>query len=285
VPAAATVHPLDLERTSYAYIERPNAVILELLERHVLAARPAARILDVGCGCGANAAEVRRRYPGAYVVGVEPNSRAAALAAERCDEVHCGDLASWLDGAPTNPPAPRSGDSKERRTAFDAIVLSDVLEHVADPLAFLRSLHDHPALRPATWVISVPNYAVWYNRARTLVGRFEYAWSGLFDRTHLRFFTRASIHRLLAYAGFDVIADACTPSLVQSTAPILRTLFAKDVAAGDHLALVDSPAFRAYTRLVEPLETKLCQRWPELLGFQIVSVATTFSARDRATPH
>jgi 2-polyprenyl-3-methyl-5-hydroxy-6-metoxy-1,4-benzoquinol methylase len=265
VPAAATVHPLDLERTSYAYIERPNAVILDVLAAHVLAARPHARILDVGCGCGANAAEVRRRFPGAYVVGIEPNARAAELASARCHEVHCGDLASWLDRAPADP--------------FDAIVLSDVLEHVADPLAFLRSLQDRPPLRGATWVISVPNYAVWYNRARTLVGRFEYAWSGLFDRTHLRFFTRASIRRLLAYAGFEVIADACTPSLVQSTAPLLRALFAKDVAAGDHLALVDSPAFRAYTRLVEPLETKLCQRWPELLGFQVVTVARSFATK------
>jgi SAM-dependent methyltransferase len=259
--APSTDYPLDLERTSYAYIERPNQVILDLLDKHVLRDRPGARILDVGCGCGANAQAIRLRHPDAYVAGVEPNERAAALAAERCNEVFAGDLAGWLQSEMPAPPS------------FDAIVLSDVLEHVADPLAFLRSLERARPLRAATWIISVPNYAVWYNRARTLLGRFDYAWSGLFDRTHLRFFTRSSIRRLLAYSGFDVIDDACTPSLVQSTAPLLRTLFAKDVAAGDHLALLDSPAYRTYQRFVEPLETKLCQRWPELLGFQVVSVA------------
>jgi hypothetical protein len=137
----------------------------------------------------------------------------------------------------------------------------------------VRALQRVAAVRDATWIVSVPNYAVWYNRARTLLGRFDYAWSGLFDRTHLRFFTRASIRELLAYAGFTIVADACTPSLVQSTAPLLRSLFADDVAAGDHLALLDSPAYRAYQRFVEPVETMVCRRWPELLGFQFVTVA------------
>ena len=119
----------------------------------------------------------------------------------------------------------------------------------------------------------MPNYAVWYNRLRTLAGRFEYAWSGLYDRTHLRFFTRGSIQSLLGYCGFDVLVDRCTPSIVQSAAPVLRKLFERDVAAGDHLSLTESKAFRAYRRFVEPVEARACQAWPELMGFQIVCVA------------
>jgi SAM-dependent methyltransferase len=251
--------PLDLEQTGYSYIERPNRVIISLLEEHLLKKQPEARLLDVGCGCGANARAVHAIAPGASVTGIEPNRRAAELARETCNHVHEGDLKSWL-ATPEKP-------------EFDAVILSDVLEHIADPISFLRSLVAVPATRRALWVISVPNYAVWYNRVRTVFGRFEYAWSGLYDRTHLRFYTRSSIQKLLAHAGLEVFSDRCTPSLVQSAAPVLRSFFQKDVERGDHLALTESRSYQFYEKFVEPVETSACQVWPELLGFQIVSLA------------
>ena len=61
--------------------------------------------------------------------------------------------------------------------------------------------------------------------------------------------------------------------MVQSTAPILRKFFKDDVASGNHLALSENRGYQLYEKLVEPVETSVCQIWPELLGFQIVSVA------------
>jgi 2-polyprenyl-3-methyl-5-hydroxy-6-metoxy-1,4-benzoquinol methylase len=251
--------PLDYRATGYAYIERPNSVLIELLRTHVLSAKPSARILDVGCGAGANARRIAQVAPLARVVGIEPNAQAAALARATCSEVFEGTLEAWI--ASTAP------------GSFDAVLLADVLEHTVDPIGFLRNFSELGSLRHATLVVSVPNYAVWYNRLHTLRGRFEYAWSGLYDRTHLRFFTRASIRRVLDYAGFELLADSCSPSFVQSTAPLLRRFFEQDVASGNHLALGDSPAFNFYERFVEPVEKRVCQLWPELLGYQVVCVA------------
>ncbi|HEX3773903.1 MAG TPA: class I SAM-dependent methyltransferase [Polyangiaceae bacterium] len=251
--------PLDYHSTGYAYLERPNRVLIDLLERHVLRERPSARILDVGCGVGANGRRIRELAPEARIVGIEPNERAATLARHALDEVFEGTLEAW---------AKTAEDAR-----FDAVLLSDVLEHSAEPVAFLRQLSELPSVRQATFVVSVPNYGVWYNRVRTLFGRFEYSWSGLYDRTHLRFFTRRSLKKLLDYTGFSLIAEACTPSVVQSAAPILRRFFECEVDNGDHLALADSRAFGAYERFVEPLEARACRVWPELLGFQIVCVA------------
>lgn len=257
--AQGSSYPLDLGATGYAYIERPNRVIVALLEEHVLRRNPRARILDVGCGCGANAREVRRFAPEAVLSGIEPNGHAAELAREACHEVFQGTLDAWL---------PQAGDAP-----YDAVVLSDVLEHIADPITFLKSLLSAESVKNATFVVSVPNYGVWYNRLRTLTGRFDYAWSGLYDRTHLRFYTRDSIRELLAYVGLVVKDDRCTPSLVQSTASILRRFFDDDVARGNHLALSENRGYQLYAKAVEPIETSVCQLWPELLGFQIVSVA------------
>jgi SAM-dependent methyltransferase len=257
--------PLDLAATEYSYVERPNSVLLALAEQWVLSGRPSPSVLDVGCGAGANARLLRELRPTARLVGIEPNARAAELAREACDEVFEGLAQDWL-----------ASHESER---FDGVILSDVLEHVADPVAFLRALSAAPPLAHARFVISVPNYAVWYNRLRTLAGRFDYSWSGLYDRTHLRFFTRRSLRDLLEYCGFRVRVDRPTPSLVQSAAPVLRRLFERDVAAGDHLSLGESSAFRFYRRFVEPVESGVCRAWPELLGFQIVCVAEPSGSR------
>jgi hypothetical protein len=156
---------------------------------------------------------------------------------------------------------------------FDGLVLADVVEHIADPIEFVRSLTSIEALRDATWVVSIPNYAVWHNRLRTLLGLQGYGWSGLWDRTHLRFFTRHTVHQLLAYCGLSVVDEACTPSFTQSAAPALRKLFERDLERGDHLTLAESNAYRLYREWVEPVETRVCRTWPELLGFQHVVVA------------
>jgi len=258
-PVPAKAHPLDLGRASYAYIERANPAIQSLYEEHFASKGLSPRILDIGCGCGANDREFKRRTPHAHIVGVEPNARAAALARRTCDDIYEGTLEEYL--------------TRADRAPFDVVVLSDVLEHIADPIAFLRALSSAPSLRQAQWIISVPNYGVWYNRLRTLFGIQHYSWSGIWDRTHLRFFTRSSIRELLGYCGFELLDQASSPSLVQSTAPLLRLAFERKVSEGDHLALADSKAFALYQKTLEPLESIVCDTWPELLALQIVHLA------------
>jgi len=259
-------YPLDLASTAYSYVERSNPAIQALLAKRVLSARSDARILDIGFGCGANARAVKDRSPGARVIGVEPSQRAAELAGQACDEVFQGTFDEWASRARSD-------------ARFDAIVLSDVLEHVADPIPFVRSIAALPSLKDALWIVSVPNYAVWYNRIGTLLGMQHYAWSGLWDRTHLRFYTRRTVRELLEYCGLAIVDEACTPSLVQSGAPVLRKIFERDVQRGDHLALADSRAYQLYRSVVEPFESRVCAVWPELLAFQVVHAARRTDAR------
>jgi 2-polyprenyl-3-methyl-5-hydroxy-6-metoxy-1,4-benzoquinol methylase len=252
-------HPLDLAVTVYSYLERPNPGILSLYEKHVASRSGTPRILDIGCGCGTTIRELKKRTPGAHATGIEPNARAAELASEACEEVFNGTLEEWLEDAPRDP--------------IDVVVLSEVIEHIADPVTFLRALASAAPLRDAQWIISVPNYAVWHNRLRTLFGVQSYKWSGVWDRTHLRFFTRSTIRELLEYCGFELLDATSTPSIVQSATPLLRKAFEGRADEGEHLALFDSPAYALYQKLVEPMEQLVCNTWPELLGFQIAHLA------------
>jgi len=96
--------PLDLQATPYSYIERANRVLVSLVDDCLAGGNIGARILDVGCGCGANALVLRAQHPEVSITGIEPNPRAADMAAAACTEVHRGDLESWLS-LPAQAPA------------------------------------------------------------------------------------------------------------------------------------------------------------------------------------
>jgi SAM-dependent methyltransferase len=171
-----------------------------------------ARVLDVGCATGYLAAELARR--GCTVDGIEFDPAAAEQARAHCREVVVGDLE-----------APTVRAEVERMLADtrpDTIICADVLEHLRDPwavLAWLRTL-----LAPGgRAVISVPNIAHWTARRALLRGRFDYTNYGLLDRTHLRFFTRASAVELARRAGFAVQEErlAGAPLPLESRVPAL----------------------------------------------------------------
>jgi SAM-dependent methyltransferase len=80
-----------------------------------------ARVLEIGCGTGANLREQRSRW--ATAVGIDLEIRALA---------YCRDLAAVQADALAALPFADS--------TFDAIVMLDVLEHLADPGALVREM-------------------------------------------------------------------------------------------------------------------------------------------------
>jgi 2-polyprenyl-3-methyl-5-hydroxy-6-metoxy-1,4-benzoquinol methylase len=171
-----------------------------------------ARVLDVGCATGYLAAELSRRS--CVVDGIEFDPVAAQEARAHCREVTVGDLEAPFTHAAV--------EAMLAGTRPDVIICADVLEHLRDPwtiLAWLRTL-----LAPGgRAVISVPNIAHWTTRRALLHGRFDYTNYGLLDRTHLRFFTRASAAELAHRAGFAVRAErlAGAPLPLESRVPAL----------------------------------------------------------------
>ncbi len=148
----------------------------------------AERILDVGCGAGALGARLRARQ-NCEVWGIEPDPDAAAAARTVLNRVIEKPVGSCSDDLPGGH--------------FDTLVVADVLEHLVDPWATLRTLAR--GLAPgATVVLSLPNlqyHAVVHDLAR---GRFTYVPAGILDHTHLRFFTRRSAIDLVRLAGMDI---------------------------------------------------------------------------------
>ena len=171
-----------LPRSGYFSDAKP--AFLELIDPRGL------RVLDLGCGGGHNGA-LLKRAGAREVVGVEQNAGAAAQARKRLDAVVQADL-GHLDLS-------QLGDEP-----FDAILASDVLEHLAEPEEVLaRAL---TRLRPGgVVVVSLPNVAHVVVFANLLMKRWPRKSSGIFDRTHLRFFAKRDMVRLLEHAGLRVL--------------------------------------------------------------------------------
>lgn len=151
---------------------------------------PLGRVLDVGCGEG-GANEPLRARGATWISGIELLPGPAARAAERYDEVEVGDALEALERV-AGP--------------FDTILCYDVLEHLVDPAALVRRLRE--LARPGGRLhVSVPN-ARHYSLARDLVfrGTFGYTDWGHRDSTHLRWFTRNDVKRLLEDAGWSVVS-------------------------------------------------------------------------------
>jgi 2-polyprenyl-3-methyl-5-hydroxy-6-metoxy-1,4-benzoquinol methylase len=147
------------------------------------------RLLDVGSGAGSWAPRLREAGAG-ELVALDPAAAAIEQANERYDRAVVGTLESAqlvdLGGEP-----------------FDVIVAADVLEHLVDPWRALRTLRTWAA-PGAVLAVSVPNMR-FYRLVGNLVmrGEFEYELFGVRDWTHLRWFTRRSLARMLTASAWE----------------------------------------------------------------------------------
>lgn len=171
---------------AYEYKPSPassHGIVLELIPDE----RP-LRILDVGCGPGWVAAELRRR--GHHVTGVDAITTDGV--GERTDAFVEADLEVGI-------PDQVGGD-------FDVVIAADVIEHVRQPDDLLADLAGRMT-SSGMILASVPNFGHWYPRLRTVSGTFDYDQRGILDRTHLRFFTLRSFRRTVARTGLVTTAE------------------------------------------------------------------------------
>ncbi|NJD21016.1 MAG: class I SAM-dependent methyltransferase [Gemmatimonadetes bacterium] len=144
-------------------------------------------LLEIGCGSGAYLDLMRSL--GWRTVGVEMSETAAAAA---------------RDSLSLDVRAGLFEDVALERQAFDAISTSHTLEHVYDPVAFLRKAHG--LLRKGgRLAVVVPN------SESVCATRFGAAWVGVDTPRHLQHFTAASLAAAARAAGFTRISVETPP--------------------------------------------------------------------------
>jgi len=181
-PPGQTLEEAYGEVSEGAYLDEEDgqrataARALERIERHT--GGPGA-VCDLGCWVGFLLSEAQRRGWSAH--GVEPSEFAAAFARERFGlDVQTG----TLETAELSP------------GAFDCVVMADVIEHLPTPGMALDRIG--ALLRPrGVLYLALPDAGSAV--ARRLGSRW---WSVL--PTHVQYFTRTSLGRLLDAHGYTV---------------------------------------------------------------------------------
>lgn len=93
---------------------------------------------------------------------------------------------------------------------YRVVICADVLEHTADPGRVLQQLR-RSATSDSVFIVSLPNVAHLAARILLLFGHFPKMDRGIFDRTHLHFYTRQTALELLRTAGLRETTVRATP--------------------------------------------------------------------------
>ena len=177
---------------SHAYENKRDQYFANAREDYVarLHANSDARILELGCGNGATGRRALQTGKCGFYAGLELAPGPAHEARQVLSQVVEGNVEDILLPWP--------------KASFDALIASEVLEHLHDPQAALLKLAG--ILKPGALVLaSSPNIASFKIVRALACGRFDYADEGAMDRTHLRWFTPATFSEMFENAGIEVL--------------------------------------------------------------------------------
>jgi SAM-dependent methyltransferase len=259
--------PIDLAENQWGYAKRLRFVREAISSAFPGSEKPALHVLDVGCGNGAYVALPLARA-GYRVTGLDLHQasieHAKTLGASSTHaEFICGDV----ELTPEN--------------TFDVVILSEVLEHVADPHYLLQKSAAR-LKQNGLVIVTVPNgwgefeIDSWiYRRLRLqrLVNLLAEADDGLLPATdnlscgHVQFFTLSSLRRLFSGCGLSIFRQGASSWL---SGPIIGVTVARyrsfitwnteivdrlpmQMASGWYFALRKNPA---HARESEPQHTQ-----------------------------
>ncbi|MDR3582582.1 MAG: methyltransferase domain-containing protein [Candidatus Pacebacteria bacterium] len=151
------------------------------------------RVLEVGCGTGALASRFKRINPKCVYWGVEADQDAGEAAHNNpdLDIMFSETIEHFLGRYPTECENP------------DCVVFGDCLEHLVDPHAVLKKCVEW--LKPNGSVVAcVPNVQHWSVIQTLIQGQWPRMGSGLFDATHLSWFTKQSLIEMFEAAGLTI---------------------------------------------------------------------------------
>ncbi|WP_198970347.1 class I SAM-dependent methyltransferase [Xylophilus sp. ASV27] len=183
------------------YYSNFNPTILELIDAENLT------FCEFGCGAGALARAIKERNPLIRYAGVD----IAATELSKAQHILDYSINLNIDACPFWEDSPQLLASRPAE-GFDCIIFGDVLEHLYSP----ETAVDQAArwLRPGgSLIASIPNVQHWSVFLQLVRGSWPRQDSGIFDRTHIRWFALHDMHALFDHPLLSV--DAVVPRVFQ----------------------------------------------------------------------
>ncbi|MBU4348480.1 class I SAM-dependent methyltransferase [Patescibacteria group bacterium] len=171
-----------MKNKNLRYYNNARKDIIKIIPKNV------KKILSLGCGAGITEKILEEKH--IKVTGIELNKKIAETAKKNMTKVFVGNIEK------INIPF---------KKYFDCILYADSLEHLTNPQKSLilteKYLKDKGFL-----IISFPNIRFWYTFYMLFFKKdWMYSDRGIFDSTHLKFFTLKSMKRLLKETGYKIV--------------------------------------------------------------------------------
>jgi methionine biosynthesis protein MetW len=148
------------------------------------------KILDIGCGNGDLARMLTDKEIEVY--GIDISSKAVSKTKKFMTKFYELDLNE--DNLPF------------KNQTLDIVIASEIIEHLFAPEKLLKEIH-RVLKKGGLAVITTPNFLYWGNRLKFLEGWFDYEKTGIFDESHVHFFTYSSLKKEIKNSGFKIIKE------------------------------------------------------------------------------
>ena len=160
----------------------------------IIRALGARLVCDVGSGNGALVAAARDA--GLYAVGIEPDADGVMHSREQLPGVNFYNLSVEDDPAPV---------LQNEGQVFDAVVSTEVVEHLYSPR--LLPIFARGLLGPGGHLlVSTPYHGYLKNLALAGSNKWDAHHTPLWEGGHIKFWSRATLTRLLEENGFEVVS-------------------------------------------------------------------------------
>ena len=148
-----------------------------------------SKVLDLGCATGYMAKELSKQNCETW--GVDSD----AVALKKATKYYKKVIFRNLD---------ETKSLSVPKKYFDYVMVLDVIEHLLHPEIILSTLKTY-LNHDGKLIISIPNIAHASIRWMLARGEFRYSSTGILDNTHVHFYTRDGITKLLKRLGFRVL--------------------------------------------------------------------------------
>ncbi|MGE5452537.1 MAG: class I SAM-dependent methyltransferase [Acidobacteriota bacterium] len=200
-----------------------NGARTEIIQR--LNKLPPGRILDIGCNSGQTLLALPIEWDLHSHVGIDIKSV---------------------------PPSPKRNITLQKNNIFDItsaeigtfdyVLALDVIEHISNTSLFLKKCIELLPPRGGRLIISIPNIRFLPALFTILFKKdFPELDAGIFDRTHIRFFTRKKILRTLEEEGLEVLGCEGINNLCDVQPTMARSLLMKFMSTP--IRLIDSELY------------------------------------------
>lgn len=149
-------------------------------------------VLDIGCGTGSVARELKGK--GKTVDGITLSEIELEQASKY---MRNGYIHNLEEGLPTEIP----------NEEYDYIICSHVIEHIAYPEKLLADI-SRTLKKDGILVVALPNVFFYRYRMQLMKGSFKSTEGGIWDYTHLRWYSFDTAQHMLKNNGFNIqVAD------------------------------------------------------------------------------